>query len=173
MLAGGGGDDAEDVFSGLERVGRLSWKSRTRVLVHIGDAPCHGSEFHSGGTSNDKYLAGDKKGRNIATLLKTLRDDCRILCYLFVHVNNGTQKMLTAFKRHAGAANWIHEEKLGNIKNLVNIVVTVSTNSIAQSVRVGDSGNALVPKFMAVPLQPEVPNWNKIPFEKARQIRYR
>ncbi|KAG0605400.1 hypothetical protein M758_9G056100 [Ceratodon purpureus] len=173
ISAGGGGDDAEDVFSGLERVARLSWKSRTRVLVHIGDAPCHGSEFHSGGSITDEYSAGDKKGRNIGTLLKTLRDDCRILCYLFVHVNSITQKMLTAFKRHAGAGNWIHEEKLGNIDNLVNVVVTVSTNSISQSVRVSDNGPAQVAKFVAVPLQPEEPNWNKILYEEARQIRYR
>lgn len=155
MLTGGGGDDAEDVFSGLERVARLSWKSRTRVL---GDAPCHGSEFHSGVSISDDYLAGDKKGRNIGTLLKTLRDDCHILCYLFIHVNSSTQTMLTAFNLHVGAGNWIHEEKLGNIKSLVNIVVTVSYNSIAQSVWVGDRGTALVPKFTAVSLQPEVPN---------------
>lgn len=36
-----------DVTGGLEEALNLSWQSATRILYHIGDAPCHGApEFH-------------------------------------------------------------------------------------------------------------------------------
>ena len=41
--AEGGGDTCEDVFGGLERVIELDWKSPTRILIHVADAPQHGS----------------------------------------------------------------------------------------------------------------------------------
>ena len=43
--APGGGDAAEDVFSGIEAAQALQWQAGSRVLVHVADAPCHGSEF--------------------------------------------------------------------------------------------------------------------------------
>jgi hypothetical protein len=44
----GGGDECEDVFSGLNEVTKLEWSNESRVLFHIADAPCHGKRFHSG-----------------------------------------------------------------------------------------------------------------------------
>ncbi|CAM6099572.1 unnamed protein product [Calypogeia fissa] len=116
--ADGGFDEAEDVFSGLERVTSLSWKSRTRVLVHIGDAPCHGRQFHDLGGEGDRCPEGDLKKRDISTLLRNLRDDCQIISYLFCHVNNTTKKMLRVFKKSCDDENWIQEEKLSNIEFL-------------------------------------------------------
>ena len=43
----GGGDAAEDVFSGIEAAQALKWQAGSRILVHVTDAPCHGSEFHT------------------------------------------------------------------------------------------------------------------------------
>lgn len=46
---GGGGDAAEDVFGGIEKVLQLSWSKGGNVvhkLVHIGDAPSHGTLYH-------------------------------------------------------------------------------------------------------------------------------
>ena len=31
-----------------QKVTELSWESSTRLLVHFGDAPCHGSRYHGG-----------------------------------------------------------------------------------------------------------------------------
>lgn len=44
----GGGDECEDVFSGLNEVTKLEWLNESRVLFHIADAPCHGKRFHLG-----------------------------------------------------------------------------------------------------------------------------
>ena len=41
--AGGGDDVCEDVFGGLEEVIELDWKFPNKVLIHVGDAPQHGS----------------------------------------------------------------------------------------------------------------------------------
>jgi hypothetical protein len=39
----GGGDTCEDVFGGLDVVRNLTWSSPNRVLIHVADAPPHGS----------------------------------------------------------------------------------------------------------------------------------
>lgn len=44
----GGGDECEDVFSGLNEVTKLEWSNESRVLFHVCDAPCHGKRFHLG-----------------------------------------------------------------------------------------------------------------------------
>eukprot|EP01039_Chlorochromonas_danica_P005167 gene5167-5686_t len=49
----GGGDEAENVLGGLEAVKELDWQSKTRILYHIGDAPCHGAEFHDSKVTDD------------------------------------------------------------------------------------------------------------------------
>ena len=91
-------DPAEDVFSGLEAVARLSWISANRVVVHIADAPCHGEEFHDLGPKNDHYLSGDKLGRDAAELLRQLAEDCKLDTYMFCHLTEWTQKMVDRFK---------------------------------------------------------------------------
>lgn len=45
MSAINGNDPIEDVAGGLKAATTLNWKAVTRVLIHIGDAPCHGREF--------------------------------------------------------------------------------------------------------------------------------
>jgi len=42
-------DEPEDVFTGIEMAGGMDYKSRVRVIVHAGDAPQHGQEFHDFG----------------------------------------------------------------------------------------------------------------------------
>lgn len=42
----GGQDVPEDVLGGMAVVAGLDWSSVIRILYHIGDAPCHGSDFH-------------------------------------------------------------------------------------------------------------------------------
>ncbi|KAG0561328.1 hypothetical protein KC19_9G055700 [Ceratodon purpureus] len=132
----GGGDDAEDVFSGLERVTRLSWKATTRVLVHIADAPCHGLQFHNESVG-DYYPEGDYWRRNIGCLLKYLQNDCQIASYLFCHINDSTRKMIHEFKRYTarpGSRPWIEEEQLlSNVDNLVQIIVKNACSTISHT----------------------------------------
>ena len=76
--ADGGGDTAEDVFTGLEQAALLSWLSHgTRLIIHIADAPCHGTNFHKG-VVDDDYPAGDKLGRSIDSLMGRLIKDVKI-----------------------------------------------------------------------------------------------
>ena len=91
-------DPAEDVFSGLQAVTKLGWSSANRVVVHIADAPCHGEEFHDLGPKNDRYLGGDKLGRDAAELLRQLAEDCKLDTYLFCHLTEWTQKMVDRFR---------------------------------------------------------------------------
>ncbi len=53
--ANGGGDECEDVFGGLERVLTLDWKFPTRILIHVGDSPQHGSRYNM---SRSPVIAG-------------------------------------------------------------------------------------------------------------------
>lgn len=45
VRATGGGDAPEDIFGAFnEIIHSLKWESQTRVIIHIADAPCHGSK---------------------------------------------------------------------------------------------------------------------------------
>ncbi|KAJ3106441.1 hypothetical protein HDU96_008218, partial [Phlyctochytrium bullatum] len=46
IVAKGGRDYPEDVKGGLCEVLKLDWKSRHKILLHIADAPAHGTRFH-------------------------------------------------------------------------------------------------------------------------------
>lgn len=43
VKATGGDDECEDIFGGLEKSISLGWKNPNRILIHIGDAPQHGT----------------------------------------------------------------------------------------------------------------------------------
>jgi hypothetical protein len=43
VSAFGGADACEDIFGGLEEVTKLDWISPNRILIHVADAPQHGS----------------------------------------------------------------------------------------------------------------------------------
>ena len=48
LRAEGGADYAEDVLGGLHRAASLSWSPGSRrIVVWMGDAPCHGSEYQA------------------------------------------------------------------------------------------------------------------------------
>ena len=72
MEASGGGDDAEDVTGGLSVALRQDWQSevtRTRIMLHIGDAPCHGNKFHKKNVS-DQFPMGDPTGLEPSEILR-------------------------------------------------------------------------------------------------------
>lgn len=39
-------DVAEDVFTGIEMATQMNWSSTLRIIIHAGDAPQHGADFH-------------------------------------------------------------------------------------------------------------------------------
>ena len=62
--AKGGADTCEDVHGGLEAALNLSWNRKNKVLIHIADAPAHGSRFN-GGCSDYYAFSGDKDPRGL------------------------------------------------------------------------------------------------------------
>ncbi len=55
LSATGGADAPEDVLGGIQKALQASWKQQTRCLVHIADAPAHGSSLHDMGAGSDSY----------------------------------------------------------------------------------------------------------------------
>jgi len=119
----GGGDDCEDVFSGLQKVGQLSWKTApgaAKALYHVADAPCHGSRFHSWGAMSstygikcDDFLGGDKLGRSLGDLLSKLRVEIGIRPYTFAHITDCCRKMVEEFRKETSDPQWIMETEMG------------------------------------------------------------
>lgn len=46
----------------LQEAMKLSWRSSTKLVIHFGDAPAHGSKYHAPYLRDD-HLAGDPSGR--------------------------------------------------------------------------------------------------------------
>lgn len=60
IKASGGDDAPEDIAGALNRVHQFEWRSRTKLIIHIADAPCHGKKYHEG--LEDSYPNGDPEG---------------------------------------------------------------------------------------------------------------
>lgn len=53
----------EDVINGLEQLYKLNWrKNSTKAIIHIADAPCHGSDYSD---LDDVFKNGDMWGRSL------------------------------------------------------------------------------------------------------------
>ena len=116
LVATGGGDTPEDVNGGFVKTLGLDWKSGVRMLVHIADAPCHGKEFHNCDDNHPKGYKGDKDWNKIFKELVEKRLD-----YLFLKINDSTDKMFEKFKALAGKhgavqAEITFEQQLANIE---------------------------------------------------------
>jgi len=48
-------------FKGLNLANNLDWKNKSRVLVHIADAPAHGIRYYT--TAKDSYPEGENKSK--------------------------------------------------------------------------------------------------------------
>jgi len=98
-LCEGGFDAAEDVMGGLDKVLKLTWTGRTRLIIFIADAPGHGQEFHDMGMQHDRYINCEDPGGFKATDLK---EKIAVLCNKnidihFFHLMDVTLKMERLF----------------------------------------------------------------------------
>lgn len=133
VSATGGADECEDIFGGLEAALDLNWSNMTRILFHVGDAPCHGKRFHA--SAGDDYPDGDPRGLNITSLLRKLVD--LKIRYYFAEINTSTRKMIDEFNRElnsfgADSINVVNISSVGNMLELVTKAVTESI-SVTQS----------------------------------------
>jgi len=133
VSARGGGDTAEDVFTGIEKAGGMEWKDGTNIVLHIADAPCHGKQYYSSSLSDD-HPDGDPKGRSLSSLLKRLYKERRVVKYFFSHLNNSTVKMLSEFKAAAPERDWINDDHVANDEALLEYLTDSVISSVTSSI---------------------------------------
>jgi hypothetical protein len=110
LTASGGGDTPEDVLGGVQRALNLSWRQRTRCIIHIADAPAHGWNLNN--CADDKFpMHGtEPHGLTYQPLLKqmtTLK-----INYAFLRITKLTDLMTYSFLKQyatAGADGSLHE----------------------------------------------------------------
>lgn len=181
IVAGGGGDECEDVFGGLSvALNHLQWGAEytTNVLIHIADAPCHGLEFHlreDGGKCGDTFAEkGDPAEIPLAGLMESairLR-----LNYSFGKINDRTDVMIKKFneeiERQSDEARLIQTfHALDDAVKLSEEVVRITIDSIS----VTKSSTSVDPSLILHrhEMDKTVPkDWSKIPAFEARQIQF-
>jgi len=129
---GCGGDVPEDVLGGLQTALNLDWSiggAATRVLIHIGDAPCHGHYYQDRDcfTCKDNYPDGDPEGIQPGVLLHNLR--AKEVQYVFGKINSTTDKMIRLFDEEAGG-DYIQVREMRDTR----LVAETVTNSLHASV---------------------------------------
>ena len=75
----GGGKDSEDMGGGLTAALNYKWKSNTRFVMLIADAPCHGVQYHEI-PNFDSLPKGDPKYKIDEIIKKYAENDINLLC---------------------------------------------------------------------------------------------
>jgi hypothetical protein len=71
--ATGGGDGPEDVIGGIQAAIDMDWQAGAKLIVLVGDAPCHGEEFHtSSGQDSEISKQGMLQDPSIKMQMKLL-----------------------------------------------------------------------------------------------------
>ena len=96
----GGDDTCEAVIDGLhEAVNLIKWREDSiKLLYHICEAPCHGSEYNGRrkvGKSYDKYSGGCPCGMNMKNILRSLRG--KYIEYNLIALNDDIRDMANKF----------------------------------------------------------------------------
>lgn len=109
LQASGGGDTPEAVLQGLmDSVKKINWRttpikegdkelSYQRILIHVGDAPAHGNEFH-GPEVDDHWPKGCPSKITIKALAQAIND--HNIFYQFCRLTTQTDKMMNVFEKH-------------------------------------------------------------------------
>jgi hypothetical protein len=93
VQAVGGDDLAEDVAGGIQRVLHLPWEdSDVRTVIHIADAPPHGTAYHAPHIS-DRFPDGDPQGIDLNALL---REMAHTIDMTFIGMNRSTDLYIEA-----------------------------------------------------------------------------
>ncbi len=128
VRAMGGGDTAEDVHGGLEAAINLSWMQANKTMIHIADAPAHGSRFHDGVSDQYRgYNDEDVRGLRMEDLIgkiKMLKID-----YTFGKINSCTDKMVDEFK-NIGGNNFVKCADMADLKDFTFAAVESISCSI-------------------------------------------
>ncbi|KAH3742608.1 heat shock 70 kDa protein 12A [Pelomyxa schiedti] len=130
ISADGGDDTPEDIFGALLKVSRLNWQSRCRVLIHIGDAPCHGTMFHE--CTDDSFPSGDPEHNTLDGVMEALHR--QRLDYYFLEIHQITRKMTTKFAECYRGKNCLFQVKeMTSSTELLPAILNCVLTSVTQT----------------------------------------
>ena len=142
VTAVGGGDIPEDMAGGLWQASKLSWRARTRSLIVIADAPCHGRDYHNFDEDDRNATVAPTEVHDVAGVLVALR--AMGVDMSFAKITKGTDVMLERFKaiydkREEGKS--LRVLVLGNsVEVFLPQIVASITDSISRTRAVGGGG---------------------------------
>lgn len=142
VRADGGGDEAEDVVGALNKAKDMNWDvagpGSSRVLIHIADAPPHGSKYH-GTDVNDDYAdtdtPGGVEGKNATPPLRYLK--AKHVHYFFCPPQkHKCTQMVRAFNSDLGS-QYVEMRELQHIHQLGDTIFKTLSTSVMRTVASG------------------------------------
>jgi hypothetical protein len=132
VKAGGGGDGAEDVHSGLEAAAALSWSPQVgvRLLYHIADAPSHGTLFNGGVNDNHAYF--DSDGSLTQGTLHLLQVQ-GLSQYFFLKINSCTDTMIAKYSEFMNKP--IITKEIASAADMMVQIAKTTIESISSSMK--------------------------------------
>ena len=131
--AKGGGDYAEDVGGALEKACGMQWDSANetyKVLVHIFDAPPHGSDYNDLASANDYHLEDAVRTADYLQALAEKRID-------YIMVRCGGSKAHRWTSKYAGVCAAVY----GDVWSEDRVARTVGRTPFVESVELAESGD--------------------------------
>lgn len=148
----GGGDFPEDLAGGLADALKLDWVSKTRTLVIIADAPCHGEKYHGSkyhGSIYEDYPQGDPTGLSMNGLLQTTRRS--LIDVTLVQLSDATDEMQRLLKQYYEAGAGPDNLNTFELRDLCGIIKEVGgINAI------GDGSAAHVSTILSAAVTPSI-----------------
>ena len=97
LYAEGGADMPEDILGGIQQALNATWKQQTRCIIHIADAPPHGSSNHDLGAYADSYHreGSEPHGLTYQPLFRKLVQ--LKINYALLRINYSTDRMALNF----------------------------------------------------------------------------
>jgi len=127
-----GNDEPEDLLGGLDQALRLEWKSHSKVIILIADAPCHGGvEYHDLDESSHNKSHHDPLRPD--TLLRAMAQRFTI-DLTFCRIKADTDKMISKFKEFYNDPRTNRQLKEINLSDQVDDFMPQIVQTITESV---------------------------------------
>ncbi|CAB4474498.1 uncharacterized protein OCT59_016049 [Rhizophagus irregularis] len=162
----GGGDAPEDVLGGLnEAITKMDWKNGTRVLLHIGDYPPHGTKFTD---LSDSYPNGDPHGLTAENVLEKMQS--KNILYFFGKITDYTEIMLQIFRGIIGefpVFDLIGGDPIKLIEKFIKATSTSITYAVSMTSTIGsDSKDLYSFQRKKLDMNPNEPDWIILPLQE-------
>ncbi|PKY54606.1 kinase-like protein [Rhizophagus irregularis] len=162
----GGGDAPEDVLGGLnEAITKMDWKNGTRVLLHIGDYPPHGTKFTD---LSDSYPDGDPHGLTAENVLEKMQS--KNILYFFGKITYYTETMLQIFRGIIGefpVFDLIGGDPIKLIEKFIKATSTSITYAVSMTSTIGsDSKDMYSLQRKKLDMNPNEPDWIILPLQE-------